>query len=71
MDDYKLLNLFSVPLAEFDYNQISEQDHQKIREILQDTTQNVSNKTSRETYVLDKQKYLSCPLGQILPFCLI
>ena len=54
MDDYKLLNLFSVPLAEFDYNQISEQDYQKIREILQDTTQNVSNKTSRETYVLDK-----------------
>ena len=63
MDDYKLLNLFSVPLAEFDYNQISEQDHQKIREILQDTTQNVSNKTSRETYVLDKH------LPKLREFC--
>ena len=50
----RLSELFAIPLMEFQYDEISEQDHQEIKEILQDTTQNVYNKTSKETYVLDK-----------------
>ena len=54
MNNYRLSNLFAIPLMEFQYDQISEQDQQEIIEILQDTTQNITNKTSKETYVLDK-----------------
>tara|TARA_A100001391_G_scaffold194728_1_gene171272 strand:+ start:56 stop:694 length:639 start_codon:yes stop_codon:yes gene_type:complete len=54
MNNYRLSNLFAIPLMEFQYDQISEQDHQEIKEILKDTTQNITNKVSKETYVLDK-----------------
>ena len=34
MNNYRLSNLFAIPLMEFQYDQISEQDHQEIKEIL-------------------------------------
>ena len=54
MNNYRLSDLFAIPLMEFQYDEISDQDYQEIIEILQDTTQNVYNKTSKENYVLDK-----------------
>ena len=55
----KLMPLFSIPLMEFEYGQISEDENNIINHYLNDLRPNVYNFTTRESYILDKEKGLS------------
>ena len=59
MSNIKLSHLFSIPLMEFEYGQISEDENKIINHYLNDLRPNVYNFTTRESYILDKEKGLS------------
>ena len=59
MINARLNHLFSIPLMEFEYGQISEDEHKIINHYLNDLRPNVYNFTTRESYILDKDKGLS------------
>ena len=56
MKDFKLNSLFSVPLMEFNYGKINEDENKIIEQYLKDLVpnQNYGNYHSKETYILDK-----------------
>ena len=54
MNYAKLNPLFSVPLMEFEYGQISEDERKIINHYLDDLRPNVYNFTTKESYILDK-----------------
>ena len=59
MMNARLNHLFSIPLMEFEYGQISEDENNIINHYLNDLRPNVYNFTTRESYILDKEKGLS------------
>lgn len=59
MKTARLNHLFSIPLMEFDYGQISEDENKIINHYLNDLRPNVYNFATRETYILNKEKGLS------------
>ena len=59
MMNARLNHLFSIPLMEFEYGQISEDENKIINHYLNDLRPNVYNFTTRESYILDKEKGLS------------
>ena len=59
MINARLNHLFSIPLMEFEYGQISEDENNIINHYLNDLRPNVYNFTTRESYILDKEKGLS------------
>ena len=54
MNYAKLNPLFSVPLMEFEYGQISEDERKTINHYLDDLRPNVYNLTTKESYILNK-----------------
>ena len=54
MMNARLNHLFSIPLMEFEYGQISEDEHKIINHYLNDLRPNVYNFTTKESYILDK-----------------
>ncbi len=54
MDNAKLSRLFSIPLMEFDYGQISDEENEIINHHLKDLRPNVFNDSTNESYILDK-----------------
>ena len=54
MNYAKLKPLFSVPLMDFEYGQISEDERKTINHYLDDLRPNVYNFTTKESYILDK-----------------
>ena len=54
MNNYRLSSLFAIPLMEFQYDEVSKLDHSTIEDILNRTEKNISNHTSKDTYILDK-----------------
>lgn len=59
MKTARLNHLFSIPLMEFDYGQISEDENKIINHYLNDLRPNVHNFATKETYILNKEKGLS------------
>ena len=59
MMNARLNHLFSIPLMEFEYGQISDDENNIINHYLNDLRPNVYNFTTRESYILDKEKGLS------------
>ena len=59
MMNARLNHLFSIPLMEFEYGQISDDENNIINYYLNDLRPNVYNFTTRESYILDKEKGLS------------
>ena len=59
MMNARLNHLFSIPLMEFEYGQISEDENKIINHYLNDLRPNVHNFATKETYILNKEKGLS------------